>query len=162
VVFMDWLHDTAACFRREEMTLIDPTVNQMKRYGVIGCPCSASLLDAARLMNEEDISALVVLDKEGYLQGIISRTDLLRAKTNAQNWMVELVENWMSKEVVTVESTDHLSKVARLLLQHQIHRVVAVQEENGKIRPVAVISDADIIYHMTKEQYFMPNPNQYK
>lgn len=138
--------------------MIDPTVDQMKRYGVISCGCKATLLEAARLMMEEDISALVVIDQEGFLQGIISRTDLLRAKTRAENWMAEPVENWMSKEVVTVQGSDHLSTAARLLLEHHIHRLVAVLEEDGRLRPIAVVSDSDIIYHMAKEQYFAPNP----
>ena len=41
--------------------------------------------------------------------------------------------------------------VANLLLEHHIHRVVVVRDENGKHKPVAVVSDTDLIYHMVKE-----------
>jgi hypothetical protein len=35
-------------------------------------------------------------------------------------------------------------------LDQQIHRVVAVREEGGKKRPISVVSAADIVYHMVK------------
>jgi hypothetical protein len=40
--------------------------------------------------------------------------------------------------------------VAQILLDKGIHRVVATQIEGGKQKPVAVISAADIVYHMSK------------
>lgn len=136
--------------------MIDPTVDQMKHYGIATCTGSTMLIDAARRMVEEERSALIVVNDEGLLEGIISRTDLLRAKVHRANWMNEPVQSWMSKDVVTVLASAHLSEAARLLLDHQIHQVVAVNQEDGQTRPLAVITDTDILYHMTKEQYFNP------
>lgn len=129
----------------------DPTVSQAKRYGVFSCCHRSNLLQVARKMADEDVSALVVLDEEGYLVGLISRMDLLRARVQCDNWAAEPVEAWMSQQVVTVSPRDKLSYVADLLLNKQIHRVVAVQEDNGRKRPLAVISSADLVYHMVKE-----------
>ncbi len=130
----------------------DPTVIQAKRFGIVSCSCGTPLLVAARLMSEEDISALVVLDDDQQLAGIISRMDLLRAKTECADWRNEPVESWMSRQVITVSPRDHLSHVADLLLHKGIHRVVAVQEDRGKKHPIAVISAADLVYHMAKEK----------
>lgn len=113
----------------------DPTVIQAKRYGVYSCTGSTMMIAAARLMAEEDISALVVVDQDGYLTGIISRTDMLRARRECEDWAGQPVERWMSKDVVTVSPKDRLSQVTQLLLDRQIHRVVAVEEEYGKQRP---------------------------
>lgn len=129
----------------------DPTIIQAKRYGVFSCGHKTSLIFAARLMAEEDISALVVLDDDGFLAGIISRMDLLKAHKTCEDWAIQPVERFMSQQVVTVNPKDRLSHVTNLLLDNQIHRVVAVQEINGKQRPVAVVSSADLIYHMTKD-----------
>ena len=133
----------------------DPTVLQAKRYGVFTCQCDTPLCTVVGMMAEEDISALVIVDQQGYLEGIITRMDILRAKDRSNDWARETAGNWMSPKVVTVSANDRLSKVARLLLEHQIHRVVAVQEADGKKRPVAVISAADLVYHLAKE----PNPD---
>jgi CBS domain-containing protein len=102
-------------------------------------------------MADEDISSLVVVDDDGYLLGILSRTDLLRAHRAGGPWALQPVSKCMTQPVVAVTPVDRLSHVADLLLDKQIHRVVVVREENGKQRPVAVISDADLVYHMTRE-----------
>ena len=130
---------------------LERTVLEAKRYGVYRCGCQATLLQAARDILEHDVSALVVVDETGYLAGIISRTDLLRACTIRDDWMTQLVCDFMSTDVVTVYANTPLRAVAELLLQNHIHRVVVVRpEEEGK-RPIAVISDGDFIYHMVKE-----------
>ena len=129
----------------------DLTVLQAKRYGIFSCTADTLLIKAARKMVDEDISGLVVTDQDGGLAGILTRTDLLRAYHTESGWADEPVEKYMNREVVHVTPQDRLSDVARLLLEHQIHRVVIVQKENQRLRPVGVISDADIVYHMTKE-----------
>ncbi len=130
----------------------DPTVIQAKRFGVVVCECQTPLIEAARLMAEEDISALVVVDDGKHISGIITRMDLLKAKKDCLDWHAEAVEDWMSRQVVTVSPRDHLSHVADLLLKQGIHRVVAVQEDKGRLIPLAVISAADLVYHMAKEE----------
>ena len=129
----------------------DLSVLQAKRYGTFSCHNHATLLDAARRMADEDISALVVTDGEGCLAGIITRTDLVRAHQARADWAIQTVGDYMSRPVVTVTPQHKLSQVAELLIEKQIHRVVVVQEESGKQRPVGVVSSADLVYHMAKE-----------
>jgi CBS domain-containing protein len=129
----------------------DLTVLQAKRYGVFSCHTRTTLLDAAQRMTDEDISALVVTDSEGYLVGIITRTDLVRAHQARADWASQTVEAYTSRPVVTVMPQHKLAQVAELLIEKQIHRVVVVQEENGRQRPVGVVSSADLVYHMAKE-----------
>ena len=131
--------------------LANLSVLEAKRYGVYQCEQDQSLCDAARLMVDEDVSALVVTDEEGCLMGILSRTDLMRALLTDQEWENRPVRHYMVGEVVTAGPHATLLEVAKLLLEHQIHRVVVVKDEEGKKRPLSVISAADIVYHMVKE-----------
>ena len=128
----------------------DLTVLEAKRYGIFGCQKNQSLYEAALKMVEEDISALVVVDPDGFLAGIISRTDLMRALIESQDWQTKTVAEYMNVDVVTVSPQHTIGEVARLLLERQIHRVVVVRELQGQLRPISVISAADIVYHMTK------------
>ena len=58
----------------------------------------------------------------------------------------------MSPEVVSVSPDTTLLEVAQLLLTNRIHRVVAVlEEEEGRQRPVAVVSSRDLVYHMMRD-----------
>ena len=129
----------------------ETTVMQAKRLGVYTCKPDTPLLDAARQMADEDISALVVADAEGRLAGIITRTDLLRAHVAHADWTKYRVGDYMNPNVVTVGLNTPLSQVTQLLLDNQIHRVVVVRQEEARRRPVAVISAADLVYHMVRE-----------
>ena len=128
----------------------DLTVLQAKRYGTYTCTSRDTLLEAAQRMVDEDISCLVVVDSGGFLEGILTRSDLLRAYISDIQWGDLPVEEYMSREVVTVLPQDHISHVAHLLRERQIHRVVIVQNEHDKMRPVGVISDSDMVYHMVR------------
>jgi signal-transduction protein with cAMP-binding, CBS, and nucleotidyltransferase domain len=128
---------------------MEQTVLEAKRIGVFTCHLDCKLKQASAHMREEDISALVVIDDEGCLAGIITRIDLLRAWMEADNWKDDLVRNYMSREVITVTESARLVDVAKVLLQYHIHRVVVVRHTDGKHRPVAVVSAADLIYHLT-------------
>ena len=57
----------------------------------------------------------------------------------------------MNPNVVTVDLDTTLSEVSATLLSHHIHRVVVVRHEGNKLRPVAVVSAADLVYHMVKD-----------
>ncbi len=127
------------------------TVLEAKRYGCYSCTPDTSLSDAARRMVEEDISCLVVVDPEGYLTGVITRSDMLKAYMDGDEWAAQKVGDYMTSQVVTVSGDDNLTDVANLLLHKHIHRVVVVRDEAGRSRPIAVVSDADLVYHMVKE-----------
>lgn len=128
----------------------ETTVMQAKRYGVYTCGPNTTLLAAAHRMTDEDISALVVVDDDGYLAGIITRTDLIRAYRADVEWKACRVGDFMNPEVVCVPLEATLNEVADLLLDKRIHRVVVVRTEGKKRRPVAVFSIADLIYHIAK------------
>jgi CBS domain-containing protein len=127
------------------------TVLEAKRFGCHCCASDAPLIDAVTKMVEHDISSLVVTDAAGYLTGIITRSDVLRGYLTNDDWQRQPVSDYMTREVVTVAPEDRLAAVANLLLEHHIHRVVVVRDENGKHKPLAVVSDTDLIYHMVKE-----------
>ena len=127
------------------------TVTQAKRFGCYHCNADTPMVDAVRRLVTEDISSLVVTDPDGYLIGVITRIDVLRCYLAHDDWEQQPVGAYMSQQVVTVSPDDQLRHVADLLLEKHIHRVVVVREENGKQKPVAVVSDSDLVYHLMKE-----------
>jgi signal-transduction protein with cAMP-binding, CBS, and nucleotidyltransferase domain len=129
------------------------TVLQAKRYGVYTCPPTCTLLEAARKMVTDDISALIVVNKDGSLAGVISRTDVLRAHLALEPWEKAPVRDYMSTQVVTVTPDDLLRDVAQHLIDRHIHRVVVVKPDpdTAQPRPVAVVSAADLVYHLVKD-----------
>lgn len=120
-----------------------------KRLGITCCHCDSLLLDAAQTMVAEDISCLAVIDDRGYLQGIITRTDVVRAALeHPDGWREALTCDWMTSNVITVKPSTSLASTAHILQAQHIHRVVVVEEEEDGLRPIAVVSDSDIVYHL--------------
>ena len=128
------------------------TVLQAKRLGIVSCRGSDPLEAIAERMADDDISALVVTNASGHLSGIISRSDLLRAYIEAPDWRTEPVERFMTREVVWVTPDTLLSEAAQLLLGRHIHRVVVVRQEEDGLRPIAVLSDSDLVCDMVGER----------
>lgn len=128
------------------------TVLDAKRYGVYTCRGQATLHEAAQRMVEADVSALVVVDEEGYLQGVLTHTDLLRVAAAEAPWGEQLVATHMTRDVVTMAPEASLVDVIKVLLDHCIHRVVVVRNEAGRPRPVAVLASSDIVYHLVRER----------
>lgn len=127
------------------------TVLEAKRLEVFTCATDCPLRQAAEHMTRREISSLVVVDAHGDLQGIITRMDLLRAHLAHADWERRPVGEHMTRDVVTAEPDTLLKDVAERLVAHHIHRVVVIQPEDGRRRPVAVVSGSDLVYHMLKE-----------
>jgi signal-transduction protein with cAMP-binding, CBS, and nucleotidyltransferase domain len=131
------------------MTLVE-TVAQAKRFEVVTCSPQEPLGIVARRMVAEDISTMVVVDDAGYLVGVLTRTDLLRALTCCEDWESHPTSEYMSKDVVTVPVHAQLFHIAQVLLDRSIHRVIVVRDEGGRSRPLAVFTSGDLVYHMVK------------
>lgn len=124
------------------------TVSGAKRLGISRCLSTATMAEVTARMTEEDISCLVVVNPEGLLEGIISRTDILRAALNDDNWRDTLCRQWMTTDVVTVDPDAPLHDAAELMHRHRVHRIIIAKPEGDRLRPLAVLSSGDIIYHL--------------
>jgi CBS domain-containing protein len=135
----DMKHDVGARpgFVADLMT-IDPVVVDV----------DAAVEDAERLLHERRVSGLPVVDRNGTLVGVISRTDLLEDGGAAMASLLRRrpsglrVGELMTSPAVTVALSAPLIEAARLMRDNRIHRVVAVDEQG---RPVGVLSASDFV-----------------
>ncbi len=125
------------------------TVLEAKRYGITSCRRDTPLREVASKMVDRDINTLVVLNAGDGLEGIITRADLLQAYVRHEDWKQRLAEQHMTSEVQTVPTDMQLTDVPKLLVERHIHQVVVVDARTD--RPVALLSAADLVYHMLKE-----------
>ena len=128
------------------------TVTAAKRLGIVYCHPSATLHEVVTTLVTEDISCLVVVDEKGLLEGVISRTDVVRAAiAKPDDWPTEICHDWMTRDVVTIAPDALLEEAAILLQEKHIHRVVVVESEGSRWRPIAVVSDSDVVYDMADQ-----------
>lgn len=113
----------------------------------------APLAEAARLMDEHRISGLPVVDGAGRLVGVVSQTDLLRARATEYlwaNWPGLAVRHLMSKPALTVHRDTPLADAARKMERHHVHRLVVVSDSDEQL-PIGVISTSDLVRAMAHE-----------
>lgn len=101
-------------------------------------------------MVDEEVSSLVVEDDEGCLLGLITRVDILRVHIGMDNWASQMVKDHMQRDIPVVTPQTLLADAALLMINSRSRQVVVVLEDGGKRRPVAMLTDGDLAYHMVK------------
>jgi CBS domain-containing protein len=127
------------------------TVRDVMTKGTINVPADAPLSEVARLLDEYHISGLPVVDRDGQLVGVISQTDLLRARVIDHLWKALpglAVRHLMSAPAVTVRANMPLEEAASLMEERQIHRLVVLADDG--CTPVGVLSVSDLVHEMAQ------------
>lgn len=127
------------------------TVGEWMHRGVITCQPETPVAEVAATMDARDISALVVVDGDGDALGVISRTDLVNARfiqPYMKHWRGLNAEHLMSKPVISVAADTTIGEAVQMLNEKHIHRLVVVEKESGRLRPVGILSVTDLAKHV--------------
>jgi CBS domain-containing protein len=125
-----------------------------------------SLRDLARLLDENEISGVPVVDDQERLIGVVSRTDLLRrllegpvAARSSEDWLDLLtadsvgtfeidvarlgtIDDVMSIDPVTATTEETVATVAWRLAAARVHRAIVV---DPKRRPIGIVTTLDLL-----------------
>jgi CBS domain-containing protein len=121
------------------------TVGEVMTPNPISITESASLAEAAGILDSKKITGLPVVNESGCLIGMISQTDLVRARANSHlvsNWPGLAVGQIMSKPALTIESGASIEEAARQMDQRRVHRLVVV---DAAAVPIGIISTSDLV-----------------
>ena len=128
---------------------------------------STTIRQLARLFEENEISGCPVVNQEGKVIGIVSKTDLIRRCSEGTAnippaYLFEVVceqgedaddtgpipeplicvQDFMTESAVTVRPSATVYEVAALMVDKHIHRVVVVDEEDF---PLGMITTLDVL-----------------
>jgi CBS domain-containing protein len=122
-------------------------VSDVMHPGVITTPPQTSLMEVADQMARNRVHCVVV---EGLARGrdrqetlvwsILSDLDLMKAL--AAERLDASAGELAASEIVTVDPSDHIEEVARLMAEHECTHLVVVSPTSGE--PVGVISSLDV------------------
>ena len=132
---------------------VSPTVADRMARDPIVIHADASLTEAASVMDRNHVHGLPVVDHTGALVGVLSQTDLNRARSTEYlwvNWPGLSVRHLMTSPAVTVHRSTPLLVAARRMEQLGIHRLVVV-EDGDDTTPVGVLSMTDLIHALADE-----------
>ena len=126
----------------------DMKVRDWMHRGVIVCAPDTPADEVAGSMAAHDISALVVVDTDGYAVGLISRTDLVNAtfvQPYLRHWRGLSARHLMSSPVISVREDAPVATAIALIRERKIHRVVVTVAEGGRERPIGILSVSDVV-----------------
>lgn len=128
--------------------MIDVKVRDWMHRGVIACTPETPASEVAGAMAAHDVSALVVLDGDGYVVGLISRTDLVNAtfvQPYLHHWRGLSARHLMSSPVISVREDASVEAAIALIRERKIHRVVVTVAEGHRERPIGILSVSDVV-----------------
>src|SRR2546430_4139039 len=101
---------------------------------------SQSLVEAAKVMKQEDVGSLPVVEGGRLLAVLTDRDIVVRAVAQGVDLNVTLVGDVASREPVTVGPEEDLDEALRLMARYQVRRLPGGDEQ----RLVGVLAQADV------------------
>ncbi len=116
---------------------------QEKGRNVIAIAPSATMRDAAQLLSDKRVGAVIVKGASGALSGILSERDLVRAMAAKGAGMLEQeVAVYMTKSVATCGESDTVEELMEMMTRGRF-RHVPVMDENSSV--CGLISIGDVV-----------------
>ena len=104
----------------------------------------APVFDALKLMAEKDCGALMVMDEEEHLVGVISERDYARKVALQKKFSTDVpVSEIMTARVITVELTDSLDHALALMSDNNIRHLPVSDGE----RLVGVLGIGELVHY---------------
>lgn len=118
------------------------TVGEVKAVPAV-VRAKTSVYDAIVTLFVEDVGTLFVIDEEGYLQGVLSRKDLLKAAIGGNDLLRIPVAVIMTRmpHIITVEPDLDMVAAAKKMVDYQIDALPVVREAApGKFKVIGKVT----------------------
>jgi CBS domain-containing protein len=119
-----------------------PTVEDVMSTPLETISRDASVTEAAKRMDEEEISALVVTTTP---RSIISSTDVIRAVAAGKDTSELQVADVMTTDVETATPDLYMEEVAAMMTTYEIKHLPVVDDDY-----VGMVSSTDVAAHMSR------------
>jgi CBS domain-containing protein len=125
-----------------------PTVKDFMTTNVITIDFKRTVLDAAKLMHQQDVGDLVVMDGVE-AKGIVTERDLVRRVMAQKKPLETKISEVMSKPLITIEEDSSLRDAARIMVKNKIRRL-PVTKKNVL---VGIMATSDFARHLSKKSF---------
>jgi CBS domain-containing protein len=118
-------------------------VGHILQRPLVMIPSDRTMLDAAKLMVDNNIGLLVVSDarERTNLAGVISERDIMKAIASGKK-LNAAVDEVSTKHVITVKASADVAEAAKAMNKNRIRHVVVVDEQGI---PIGVVSMRDLV-----------------
>ena len=108
------------------------TLRDMMRKRLETIDESASVQDSAKKMKDKDISSLIVVNRDGKPQGLVTERDLV-TKVCVNNTITSAITNKeiMSVPLITIDSTSSPAIAADMMLRYNVRHLLVIDDKNN-------------------------------
>ncbi len=131
-------------------------VSEIMSAPVLTIEPDALAADAARLMEENRVRRIIVVDQDGYICGIVTDADVLEAATAEravnpydpgfdEEWLT--VRDVMTAEVITIEPEAAIGQLVEKFMEIKISGIPVVQPAGPRgehLLPIGIVTETDI------------------
>lgn len=117
--------------------------------GVVSCKVSSTVDEIARIMLDNDVSAVVVTDERLDVCGLVTKTDLIRFYGGGGASVT--AEDIMTADVLTVLPDTLVHEAVQVMLAHRVHQLLIVTGGGAHRRPVGIFTSGDAVALMAGE-----------
>ncbi len=115
---------------------------------IISLKPSATLLEVSQLLAERRIGAILLINDDDSIAGIISERDLVRAMSKHGTEAVGLkAETFMTRELITCRPEDTTDQVMAIMTQGRVRHLPVMSES----KLAGFISIGDVVKHRIAE-----------
>ncbi len=119
-----------------------------KGAGVISVQPSTPIAEAARLLKQHGIGAVIVVEASGELCGILSERDLARGLAErGPEFLNAYVGQWMTKEPVTCTPDDPVEQLMRTMTTGRFRHLPVLSGDEV----VGIVSIGDVVKHRLQQ-----------
>lgn len=126
--------------QRSRCVMCASLVRDIMKKNVISIDSSMTVSDAAKMMDDASIGAIIVIEN-GIAIGIITERDLVRRIIAKGKPLSTNVKVAMSSPLIVINPDDSVWELAQLMKIRRIHRVPAVKDN----RLVGMVTTSDIV-----------------
>jgi len=123
-------------------------VRDVMKKGLVTVKTGESFKKLGKILTEESLSNVAVVNERGELAGVVSEQDVIKAMKTG-DFMKKKARNIMTKRVISVKENDTLEVVAKIFTEKPFRRLPVVR--NKKV--VGSIQRDDIINTFMSSYY---------
>jgi CBS domain-containing protein len=131
----------------EHVSLAGLTVGTLMTPDPVVIHVDTAAIEIAETLAQADVSGAPVVDGAGFVVGVVSQTDLVRAAAaragRGDGWRGLTARHLMSPHAVSVRADTTVAEAARRMEVHGIHRVIVLDAEGA--RAVGIVSMSDLL-----------------
>ena len=125
-----------------------PKVKDVMTKTVINIESSKTVVEAAALMAENDVSNLIVMDNNVPI-GIITERDFVRRVLANDKPSTTAISEVMSKPLRVIDPDASLKEAARRMVRKKIRRLAVIKDN----KLVGIVSANDFAKHLSKKTF---------